>query len=96
MTDQFGNIIKIVTRPMVLWSIVSCHSAVAEYWWLNPVVSWVRLTVTAGLFTSLYFHLITSKFLYIMYNILSSMVHVYGMLFVLISCPQENVIMTVH
>ena len=30
--------------------------------WLEPPVSWVRLPVTPGLFTFLYFRLITSKF----------------------------------
>ena len=38
-----------------------CCGSVAEYWWLKPEVSWVRLLVTAG-FAPLYFCLITSRF----------------------------------
>ena len=41
--------------------VVVAH-AVAEHWWLKPEVPWVRLPATAGLFTFLYFCLITSKF----------------------------------
>ena len=41
-----------------------CCGSVAEHWWLKPEVSWVRLPVTAGFFTFLYFCLITSKFKY--------------------------------
>ena len=36
----------------------------AELWRLKPELSWVQLPVAAGLFTFLYFCLITSKFLY--------------------------------
>ena len=46
------------------WWLSGCRGLVAEYWRLKPRVSWVRLLATAGLFTFLYFHLITSKFLY--------------------------------
>ena len=37
---------------------------VLNAWRLNPEVSWVQLLVTAGFFTFLYLHLITSKFIY--------------------------------
>ena len=37
----------------------------AEHWWLKPEVSWVRFLAAAGLFTFLYFCLITSKFILI-------------------------------
>ena len=47
---------------------VSDHLAVvAEWqstWQLKPEVSWVRLPPTAGFFTFLSFHLITSQFIY--------------------------------
>ena len=46
------------------WWLSSCCGSVAEHWWLKPEVSWVWLLVTAGFFTFLYFHLITSKFIY--------------------------------
>ena len=42
------------------------HSKCLEH--LASEVSWVRLPATAGLFTFLYFHLITSKFLYFRYE----------------------------
>ena len=44
--------------------VSSCLATQAEHWRLKSEVSWVRLPVTAGLFTFLYFRLITSKFLY--------------------------------
>ena len=44
------------------WWLSGCCGSVAEHWWLKLEVSWVRLPVAAGLFTFLYFHLITSKF----------------------------------
>ena len=45
------------------WWLSGCRGSMAEYWWLKSEVSWVRLLVTAGLFTFLYFLLIiTSKF----------------------------------
>ena len=46
------------------WWLPGCHGSVAEHWRLKPEVSWVQLLVTADLVTFLYFHLITSKFLY--------------------------------
>jgi len=36
----------------------------ADHWWLKPEVSWVWLLAPAGLFTFLYFCLITSKYTY--------------------------------
>ena len=42
------------------WSLFGCHGSVTEHWLQK--VSWVRLPVTAGLFTFLYLHLITSTF----------------------------------
>ena len=50
------RIVMVVGCPAVV-----AH-AVAEHWQLKPEVSWVRLPVATGLFTFLYFHLITSKF----------------------------------
>ena len=47
------------------WWLSGCHGSVAEHWRLKPEVSWVRLLVTAGFFTFLYFRLITSKFIYV-------------------------------
>ena len=41
------------------------HAEWFTHWRLKPEVSWVRLPVTAGFFTFLYFRLITSKFIYI-------------------------------
>ena len=46
-----------------LW-LSSCCGSVAEHWRLKPEVSWVRLPLTAGFLTFLYFRLITSKFIY--------------------------------
>ena len=54
------------------WWLSGCHGSVAEHWRLKPEVPWVRLPVTADLFTFLYFYLITSKFLY---NIMGSCTH---------------------
>ena len=42
------------------WWLSGCRGSVAEHWQLKPEVSWVRLLATAGLFTFLYFHFITS------------------------------------
>ena len=43
---------------------LSCHpGSVAEHWWLKPEVYWVQLLAAASLFTFLYFHLITCRFL---------------------------------
>ena len=49
-----------------LWGLVIVRLSwlSAGHWRLKPEVSWVWLPVTAGLFTFLYFHLITSKFIY--------------------------------
>ena len=47
------------------WWLSCCRGLVAEHWWLKPGVAWVRLLVTAGLFTFFYLHLITSKFIYV-------------------------------
>ena len=52
------------------WWLSSCRGSVAEYWWLKPNVVW--LPVTTSLFTFLYFHLITSKFLSMRHDALSS------------------------
>ena len=41
------------------WWLSGCQGSVAEHWCLEPVVSWVRLLVTAKLLTFLYFCLIT-------------------------------------
>ena len=46
-----------------LW-LSGYHGSVADHWWFEPEVSWVRLPATAGLFTFPCFCLITSKFLY--------------------------------
>ena len=46
-------------------------------WWLKPEVSWVQLPVTAGFFTFLYFHIITSKFLYMLVSCALHNVHVH-------------------
>ena len=46
------------------WWLSGCCGSLAEHWWLKPEVSWVRLPVIAVLFTFLYFHHITSKFIY--------------------------------
>ena len=56
-----------------LW-LSGCHGSVTEYWQLKPEVSWVQLPATAGLFTFLCFHLITSKFLYMHYQFLATYV----------------------
>ena len=40
--------------------VIDCHGSVAEHWRLKLEVSWVRLPAAAGLFTFLYFCLITS------------------------------------
>ena len=45
-------------------TILHC-SSVAECWRLKLEVSWVRLPAAASLFTFLYFHLLTSKFLHV-------------------------------
>ena len=42
-----------------MW-LSSCHGSVTENWRLKPDVSWA----TVGLFTFLYFHLVTYKLLY--------------------------------
>ena len=48
-----------------LWlSQTGCRGSVAEHWRLKPEVSWVQPSAAAGLFTFLYFHIITSKFIY--------------------------------
>ena len=44
------------------WWLSDCRGSMAEHWRLKPEVSWVRLPATAGLFTFLYFRLITSDF----------------------------------
>ena len=46
------------------WWLSGCRGSVAEHWQLKPKVPWVRLPATAGLFTFLFFRLITSKFIY--------------------------------
>ena len=43
------------------WSLFGCHGSVTEHWLQK--VSWVRLPVTASLFTFLHLHLITSTFI---------------------------------
>ena len=43
------------------WCLSGCCGSVAEHWQLKPEMSWVGLQVTAGLFTFLYFHIITSE-----------------------------------
>ena len=40
------------------------HSVSSVHWRLKPEVFWVQLPATASFFTFLYFHLITSKFIY--------------------------------
>ena len=47
------------------WWLSGCCGSVTEHWWLKPEVSCVRLPATASFFIFPYFHLITSKFLYI-------------------------------
>ena len=46
------------------WWSSGCRGSVVEYWWLKPEVSWVQLLAAAGIFTFLYFHFMTSKFIY--------------------------------
>ena len=60
-----ANIAEIHLEDCEGWWLSGRRGSVAEYWQLMPEVSWVRLPATAGLFTFLYFRLITSKFLYI-------------------------------
>ena len=52
MLATIGDCLAVVAHP------------VTEHWWLKPEVSWVQLPATVGLFTLLYFRLITSKFIY--------------------------------
>ena len=46
------------------WWSSSCRGSVAEHWQLKPEMSWVRQRTATDFFTFLYFHLITSKFIY--------------------------------
>ena len=46
------------------WWLSGCRGSVAEHWQFKPEVPWVRLLATAGLFTFLFFRLITSKFIF--------------------------------
>ena len=61
-TEAFSTTCAVHIEDCKDWWLSGCHSSVAERWRLKPEVSWVRLLAAAGLFTFLYFHLITSKF----------------------------------
>ena len=37
-----------------VWWLSSCCGSVAEHWWLKAEVSWIQLSATTGLFTSLF------------------------------------------
>ena len=64
VTEAFCTTCAVHIEDCEGWWLSGCRGSVAEHWLLKPEVSWVRLQVAAGLFTFLYFHLITSKFLY--------------------------------
>ena len=49
------------------WWLSRCRGSVVEHWWLKPEVVWL-LAAATGLFTFLYFGLITSKYLYTPYS----------------------------
>ena len=63
-TEAFSATCAVHIEDCEGWWLSSCCGSVAEHWWLKPEVSWVRLPATAGFFTFLYFHLITSKSIY--------------------------------
>ena len=64
------KILPIRKEPMLIFftlnaqSILSHAGKMPEHWRLKLEASWVRLPAAASLFTFLYFHLITSKFIY--------------------------------
>ena len=64
VTEAFSTTCAVHIEDCEGWWLSGCHGSVAEQWQLKPEVSWVRLLVTAGFFTLLYFRLITSKFIY--------------------------------
>ena len=61
MTEAFSTTCAVHIEDCGGWWLSGCCGSVAEHWRLKPEVSWVRLPATAGFFTFLYFHLITSK-----------------------------------
>ena len=63
-TEAFSTTCAVHIEDCEGWWFSGCCGSVAEHWRLKPEVSWVRLPVTAGFFTFLYFRLITSKFIY--------------------------------
>ena len=62
MTEAFSTICAVYIED---YEGCGCPAVMAEHWWLKSEVFWVRLPVTAGYFTSLYYlsH-ITSQFPY--------------------------------
>ena len=61
---NWGIQCHLCTTDCESWWLSCCCGSVAEHRVFKPEVSWVRSLMTATLFTFLYFHLITSKFLY--------------------------------
>ena len=51
---QYHAPVQCIERIVRVGSCAACCGSVAEHWWFKPEVSWVRLTATAGLYTSIF------------------------------------------
>ena len=72
VTKAFSTTCAVHIEDCEGWWLSGYCGSVAKHWRLKTEVSWVQLPVTAGFFTFLYFHLITSKFIYLQCNLVPS------------------------
>ena len=63
VTETFSTTCAVHVKQCEGWQLYGFCGSVADHWRLKPEVSWVRFSTTTGLFTFLYFLLITSEFI---------------------------------
>ena len=63
VTEAFSTTCAVHVKQCEGWQLYGFRGSVADHWRLKPEMSWVRFSTTAGLFTFLYFLLITSEFI---------------------------------
>ena len=65
VTETFSTTCAVHVKQCEDWRLYGFRGSVADHWRLKPEMSWVRFwfSTTAGLFTFLYFLLITSEFI---------------------------------